>query len=108
MEAGFYGQGSSASAFWGQKSLYLGDFAPKLLAPLLTFFSFGSGLAPGEASRVIAVRMGTISTTYLAMWCDRLSGCLHYLLKRHAQLQGECQKEIKTLSIWIKIGEMAT
>lgn len=48
------------------------------------------------------------SMTYLVMWSDRLSVCLHYLLRRHALLQSDRQKEKETSAIWIKNGEIVT
>lgn len=99
---------ASLQTLWGQSRLYTGALVPKQLAPLLTFFSFGSGLALAEPYRVLAVRNNTMGMTYLAMWSDRLSVCLPCLLKRYPQLQRECQKETKTLSIWIKIWVIVT
>lgn len=95
-------QGLHSKHTLGPEQSFYGALVPKLLAPLLTFFSFESGLTLAEPYRVMAIRNGTKGMTYLAMWSDRLSVCLPCLLKGHAWLWWECQKETKTLSIWIK------
>jgi len=73
MEADSYCKGSTPNAGRGQSNLYLGDLVPKLLAPVLTLLSFGSRLALGEPSRVMAVRNSTVGMPYLALWSDGLS-----------------------------------
>ena len=95
MEADFCCKGSAPDTRRGHSLLYLGGLVPRMLAPVLAFFSFGPRLALGDPHRVVAVRNGTVGMTYLAMRSDRLSVWLPRLLQRHARSQRECQKQNK-------------